>query len=1150
MAFPESGYSSIPNVDIDIYARINQRSLDTAFDRVHRQVDQASRDMVFNPDISTGIERQAPRVQAAMVKVTDAARALRVEEEKLAEAFKSDDTELLVRQSTKVERAHRQHESALRTLHNAQMAAAGGASALAEAGTQAGVSLSKAAGPAGAAALVVGLGALTSVASAASGVLATIPGVAAAGGAAMGTLALGTQGFGDALDSIRDPQKFSESIATLSPNARQAAIDIHSLIPAFDDLKNATQDQLFAGIGPQIKQLSAELLPEVQQMTTTIAGAFNQMFTGAFSNPATLQALESAMQNIGTAFQALAPAAAPFTQAITTLIDTGSSFLPELASGLADAATQFNQLVTTAAQDGSLQEFIRTGIDVTGQLVHIVGVLTEGFIALGPTGSTVMGSITAAVDATSTAVRLLSGDMSALGDVIPTVGEVATSTFNALGSLIDGAVLTPLRAVIDLANKIPGMNLPNIPELQKFNPDGSVGSPPTLAGGGGIFGTPGRPVVPGSAGSFGGGSSTSGTGYGGIGTFTLVPPSGPSWGPPPNPFAYDPKKTGGSSGGSGDLTARTGDPMSLLGGVNVTSGLYSAASSVLDARHNLEEKRAELDKLEKSNTATSEQLQKARNDLAEAQQKSVQAEMALNEKKLDATNDFTKKMNSATGALNGIGAQLDSDFGASKGLPGIVENITKMIGNLAAAPYLGQLQAIVDADPHKGGFGAMGILGAQGAFGPDNTGLPTSYVPNGGISYGVPAGADVYSGPHTENTYGKLVPDAAAAKSLISQMFGVTDIGGYRNPDGYNEHSSGEALDIMIGQNKQLGDQINQFLLANADALGLQYTLFKQTQWNPNGTSSGMEDRGSQTANHQDHVHARFKPGAAAGGTSPIGMPDLSGSPLGLPVGVPMAPPVPAVGAGLPVPLPVIIVGGGMPAAPVIPGAPGVPTPGMPPSTPPGSPASGVGLGPLPGPQAWGAPGLPSIIGGGGEGPVLGGANPAGPGLGNSAGAPVGKAFGAGGWQPQGGGGADVSGGLLGAAATTMASAFPGGGQAAETAMKLITRSIGFGGQLASIGASGLLETFGLNDTELGDLSKSWLGRAAAGIAGVGAALPGSAGQTKVAQDQSTSTSNTYHGPVTNGGLTIEKFVQAPGRNGMQAAQELAAKSHAAWLRP
>ena len=206
--------------------------------------------------------------------------------------------------------------------------------------------------------------------------------------------------------------------------------------------------------------------------------------------------------------------------------------------------------------------------------------------------------------------------------------------------------------------------------------------------------------------------------------------------------------------------------------------------------------------------------------------------------------------------------------------------------------------------PSVGGIPIPGVTAAPGSKRGGNRMHPTDWTPGaggGGSSYGIPAGANVYTGPHIEDTHGALVPRAAALKDLITQKFGVTDIGGYRNPDGYNEHSSGEALDIMVGKNHELGAQINAYLQQNAGGLGLQYDLWDQQEWDPGRGPTPMADRGSFTENHRDHVHARVRPGAltpgaggsisAAGYSTPGtgsggGYPGLRGGPsLGIPGG-------------------------------------------------------------------------------------------------------------------------------------------------------------------------------------------------------------------------------------------------------------------------
>lgn len=120
-----------------------------------------------------------------------------------------------------------------------------------------------------------------------------------------------------------------------------------------------------------------------------------------------------------------------------------------------------------------------------------------------------------------------------------------------------------------------------------------------------------------------------------------------------------------------------------------------------------------------------------------------------------------------------------------------------------------------------------------------------------------------------------LNPGAEYVKGLIQKSWPqITNIGGYRPPDGYNEHSSGNALDVMIPnwntpEGKALGDQVAGWVAANANTFGLTHFIWRQRIYKAGDTTGQqMEDRGSPTQNHMDHVHAWFQKG---GGALPTG---------------------------------------------------------------------------------------------------------------------------------------------------------------------------------------------------------------------------------------------------------------------------------------
>jgi phosphatidylserine decarboxylase len=69
-------------------------------------------------------------------------------------------------------------------------------------------------------------------------------------------------------------------------------------------------------------------------------------------------------------------------------------------------------------------------------------------------------------------------------------------------------------------------------------------------------------------------------------------------------------------------------------------------------------------------------------------------------------------------------------------------------------------------------------------------------------------------------------------------------------------HSQGRALDIMVSSD--LGSEIAAWLQDHAAELGVTELIWRQRIWTTERAGDGwrsMEDRGSPTANHMDHVH-------------------------------------------------------------------------------------------------------------------------------------------------------------------------------------------------------------------------------------------------------------------------------------------------------
>lgn len=552
-------------------------------------------------------------------------------------------------------------------------------------------------------------------------------------------------------------------------------------------------------------------------------------------------------------------------------------------------------------------------------------------------------------------------------------------------------------------------------------------------------------------------------------------PVGPGLGgSDPASFTVDPNSIGGGGKGAKEHPYFDESLWSLK--YLPVPGTYQGPtndSSILNARTRVEEARLRLLELEHQGNVAQSTLVSAKNNV-------VQAERALRDAESRAAEAQLKSLQRHTGALEEIGAKIDQDFGISKGLPGIAENLTKFLANLAMAPVLGALQAIAGptgggAASAIGGYGVPGLGGGRGGRGGSFLGIPGlgGFLGGGGMG-GYGGVMPMPTGMPRQYQQG-MVPNNVQLLSVLEKMFpGVKMSADTSRVDQYNEHGSGEALDIMVGANAALGRQINDFLITNAKALGLQYTLWQQATWRPDRTVSPMETRanGDPTQNHMDHVHARVKPGPAtgAGGVS-----------------------IPSIGGGLGLPMPALggygSYGGGYGYTPsYAPSAIGgdggsLPGLGIPGLTPTMVPGAGQGV-------------APATIGPGGvPAPAsLGVTDPLGGPRDSLAPSAVAPSTGAGGEGFAGLTGAPMD--ALMTATSALDVLAPGTSIVAQKGIQLINRAIGYGGQVAGIGVSGLLNTFLPRGSTLADFGNSWVGRIASGFAGARPAGNNMAGQS------------------------------------------------------
>jgi hypothetical protein len=120
------------------------------------------------------------------------------------------------------------------------------------------------------------------------------------------------------------------------------------------------------------------------------------------------------------------------------------------------------------------------------------------------------------------------------------------------------------------------------------------------------------------------------------------------------------------------------------------------------------------------------------------------------------------------------------------------------------------------------------------------------------------AAADLTGKPTATSTaYSSWAPHVRPVVAEVAQAHGVSTV--LTRPG----HSPTQQLaaDFMVYSDGAKGDAVAQFVIDNAARFNVDYVIWKQrihiiggSGWTP------MEDRGSPTANHMDHVHVSFNP--------------------------------------------------------------------------------------------------------------------------------------------------------------------------------------------------------------------------------------------------------------------------------------------------
>jgi len=282
---------------------------------------------------------------------------------------------------------------------------------------------------------------------------------------------------------------------------------------------------------------------------------------------------------------------------------------------------------------------------------------------------------------------------------------------------------------------------------------------------------------------------------------------------------------------------------------------FDAETQQMSARQRLEEARRHVLDTAADNDHTEAQMQDARNSLLQAQRAWVKSQQDVLDAQQGTWKNMQKSSKDFADGMDDISAQLDEDFGISKGLPGIAENVVKFLGSLAFVPVVGAMKGVQAGLGFPDGSAGSGVAGMIGSA----LGLAKPQDQTSGQAIKSSSSSTPVTAPSFAAQPGESARDFAHRAMMPFWQSQGLEVGDH-GADQHGEHQNG-ALDIMV-PSIEAGNAVLQQVLSDPNVYGAIFN--NQTYGYGNGPTPqdySAGHTGDPNQDHTNHVHAWYKPG-------------------------------------------------------------------------------------------------------------------------------------------------------------------------------------------------------------------------------------------------------------------------------------------------
>lgn len=247
--------------------------------------------------------------------------------------------------------------------------------------------------------------------------------------------------------------KMADALANVSPEARKLATAILAQRDAWQDVKFAVQDALFAGLSKEVAPLANQWLPLLKKgmvgIATELRGVIVDLINFLHQGQTTAD-VGTIFENVRQAVHNVAPAVRALLQVFLNLATVGSSFLPGMAKGFADWATKLAEVSQRSRETGAMQQWMQTALATLGKvwellknLFTIIGLVFGAFSAEGGDALTSLINLTQAVE---DFLKSAQGQ-----EVLHALGKTLASLAKLFGTVLIGALHALAPAFVAIA---------------------------------------------------------------------------------------------------------------------------------------------------------------------------------------------------------------------------------------------------------------------------------------------------------------------------------------------------------------------------------------------------------------------------------------------------------------------------------------------------------------------------------------------------------------------------------------------------------------------------------------------------------------------------------------------------------------------------